>query len=85
MVQKVRSFMYRHFGPTSENISDMLLELGYQDLDECIYSILPENIRKCGPLNLEKSFFETPLLIHRSKVNERLFCRRTNNHFEMIS
>ena len=52
-------FIYRHIGPTDSSIQSMLQFLGYNSLDAFSDSIVPENIRFKGMLNVPEALFET--------------------------
>ena len=46
-------FSDRHIGPSGDEISTMLLELGYSDLESFTQAVLPDSIKltsKFGPL-----------------------------------
>jgi len=40
-----RDFVDRHVGPSAEQTSTMLHELGYADLDSFVNAVLPETIK----------------------------------------
>ncbi len=55
-------FIYRHIGPSEDEIKAMLSELGVETLDELIDETLPESIRFKGDLNLGNSESEQEVL-----------------------
>ena len=56
------TFVHRHIGPTSADISDMLDELGYDSLDELIDATVPADIRLQQPLKIGQPRGEFELL-----------------------
>ena len=56
------SFARRHIGPNEEQISQIVSELGFQDLDALIDATVPKNIRFDRPLNLPKPKSEAEAL-----------------------
>ncbi len=52
-------FIYRHIGPTDSSIQSMLQFLGYNSLDAFSDSIVPENIRFKGKLDVPDALYET--------------------------
>ena len=51
-IQSTDRFSRRHIGPDSQEISEMLKSLGYQDLDGLIDDAIPASIRSRRPLEL---------------------------------
>ena len=52
-------FIYRHIGPTDSSIQAMLDYVGFASLDDFSDSIIPENIRLNGKLNIPDALYET--------------------------
>ncbi len=51
-------FIYRHIGPSKEDISEMLTQVGVKTLDELIDNTIPPNIRLQNPLDLPDGMSE---------------------------
>src|SRR5947209_2478159 len=58
----VASFADRHIGPNSDEIGQMLRELGFENPDALIDATVPKNIRLDGPLQLPKAKSENEAL-----------------------
>jgi glycine dehydrogenase len=65
-----QEFSDRHIGPSGDEISTMLLELGYRDLESFTQSVLPDSIKltaKFGPL-LPKPISEVEVIAELRKL-----------------
>ena len=63
-------FSDRHIGPSGDEISTMLLELGYSDLESFTQAVLPDSIKltsKFGPL-LPKPISEVEVIVELRKL-----------------
>ncbi len=61
---KTDGFAYRHIGPRTKDIKEMLENLGYSSLDELINSTVPASIRLPKPLKLPNSLTENEYAAH---------------------
>ncbi len=64
---KTDSFSYRHIGPRSQDVKQMLDKIGYPSLDELIDATIPASIRLKKPLNLPEALREDEYAVH---INE---------------
>jgi glycine dehydrogenase len=55
-------FLNRHIGPSADEISAMLKEVGYPSLEALMDAIVPKDIRAAKPLELGKALSETEAL-----------------------
>ncbi|MDX1739747.1 MAG: aminomethyl-transferring glycine dehydrogenase [Rhodothermales bacterium] len=62
------SFDSRHIGPSEEEISKMLSEIGFESLDDLIGVTIPSDIRVKSPLDLPVPKTEFELLTHAADV-----------------
>jgi glycine dehydrogenase len=56
------SFVARHIGPSSDEVTVMLLELGYKNIDEFIRAVIPEKILTKKPLQVGEPLSEASVL-----------------------
>jgi glycine dehydrogenase len=64
-------FMHRHIGPSSQQIQEMLAELGLSDLEEIMEQALPDDIINHDPLKLTETISESAVIKHMHKARER--------------
>jgi len=64
-------FIHRHIGPNSQQISEMLAELGLNELDEIIELAVPADIINHEPLKLTETISESAVIKHMRKMRER--------------
>ena len=57
-----KEFIYRHIGPTEDEQSSMLKEVGYNSLDELMKNTVPEKILLKDELNIEEPLSENDAL-----------------------
>jgi len=62
------AFVHRHNGPSSDEIAQMLEELGFASLDSLIESTIPNRIRCNSPLNLPQPLSETAALTYLKQI-----------------
>jgi len=67
------SFSSRHIGPNEYQIKTMLMELGYEDLDSFIKSVVPSNIHIKGEIekSLPKGISESDAILEISKLAKK--------------
>lgn len=61
-------FLYRHLGPRSNDIAQMVKAIGVNSLDELIDKVVPQNIRLPKPLNLPAALAEHEYLRRISEI-----------------
>ena len=73
MVAPRNSFSSRHIGPNEYQIKTMLMELGYEDLDSFIKSVVPSNIHIKGEIekSLPKGISESDAILEISKLAKK--------------
>ena len=73
MVAPRNSFASRHIGPNEYQIKTMLMELGYEDLDSFIKSVVPSNIHIKGEIekSLPKGISESDAILEISKLAKK--------------
>ncbi|WP_185862160.1 aminomethyl-transferring glycine dehydrogenase [Blattabacterium cuenoti] len=64
-------FYYRHIGPSSDEISDMLKELQYTSIKDFIMKTIPKKIRLKKKLNLPHSISEYQYLNHIYRISKK--------------
>ncbi|HHH53635.1 MAG TPA: glycine dehydrogenase (aminomethyl-transferring), partial [Bacteroidetes bacterium] len=64
-------FENKHIGVSETDMTAMLKEAGFSDLDELIYNAIPDNIRMQGELNLPKPMSEYDYLKYISTLAEK--------------
>ncbi|HXP50206.1 MAG TPA: hypothetical protein VN922_09645, partial [Bacteroidia bacterium] len=52
---KTDSFAYRHLGPRTSDVKEMLNKIGYSTIDELISATVPQSIRLSKPLKLPEA------------------------------
>ncbi|WP_254563931.1 aminomethyl-transferring glycine dehydrogenase [Oscillatoria sp. HE19RPO] len=62
------AFVNRHNGPSSDEIEQMLQEVGFSSLDSLIESTIPSRIRRNTPLNLPQPLSETAALTYLKQI-----------------
>ena len=62
------AFVHRHNGPSSDEIEQMLQEVGFSSLDSLIESTIPSRIRRDTPLNLPQPLSETAALTQLKQI-----------------
>jgi glycine dehydrogenase len=62
------AFVNRHNGPSSDEIEQMLQEVGFSSLDSLIESTIPSRIRRDTPLNLPQPLSETAALTYLKQI-----------------
>ncbi len=62
------AFVHRHNGPSSEEVEQMLHEVGFSSLDSLIESTIPSRIRRNTPLNLPQPLSETAALTQLKEI-----------------
>ncbi|MCT7986059.1 aminomethyl-transferring glycine dehydrogenase [Laspinema sp. A4] len=62
------AFVHRHNGPSSEEVEQMLQEVGFSSLDFLIESTIPSRIRRNTPLNLPQPLSETAALTQLKQI-----------------
>lgn len=62
------AFVNRHNGPSSDEIEQMLQEVGFSSLDSLIESTIPSRIRRHTPLNLPQPLSETAALSYLKQI-----------------
>jgi len=67
----IDSFARRHIGPSQQEVSAMLQELGYEDLDSLIAATVPKNIRLEGELDLPKPQSEIQALAELRGISRK--------------
>ncbi|MCX7094591.1 MAG: aminomethyl-transferring glycine dehydrogenase [Methylobacter sp.] len=65
------NFINRHIGPNSQQIKDMLTELGINELEDIIDLAIPANILNHEPLKLTETISERAVIKHLRKMRER--------------
>ena len=65
------NFINRHIGPNSQQIKDMLAELGVNELEDIIALAIPANILNHEPLKLTETVSERAVIKHLRKMRER--------------
>jgi len=65
------NFINRHIGPNSQQIKDMLTELGVNELEDIIALAIPVNILNHEPLKLTETVSERAVIKHLRKMRER--------------
>ncbi len=73
---KTSSFIYRHIGPRTEEIEQMLKELGVSSIEELIAQTVPENIRLKKELQLPAPMDEAAWLEYIRSLGQK------NNRFK---
>src|SRR6184192_345981 len=58
----IATFADRHVGPTADEVTQMLHELGFENLDALVDATVPKNIRLDRPLELPKAKSENEAL-----------------------
>lgn len=64
-------FIQRHIGPDSQQIREMLAELGLTELEQIIERALPEDIIDREPLKLTETISEIAVIKHMRRMRER--------------
>ena len=64
---ETEQFKYRHIGPRTHEIAEMLEQVGAATMDEFIDSVIPQSIRLDAPLNLSQGI---PEHIYARKIQE---------------
>ncbi len=64
-------FVDRHIGSNSNELADMLSELGFNNKDELLDKVIPESIRLRKQLNIEKGISEVELLAELKSIAEK--------------
>ncbi|MBR0718356.1 aminomethyl-transferring glycine dehydrogenase [Bradyrhizobium liaoningense] len=62
------SFVRRHIGPSSRDVTAMLETVGAKSLDALMAETLPASIRQAAPLDLGKALSETEAIAHMSEL-----------------
>ncbi|MCS6979057.1 MAG: aminomethyl-transferring glycine dehydrogenase [Flavobacteriales bacterium] len=62
------SFLHRHIGPSEQEISDMLAQLGYDSLDALMDAVIPQDIRRSEPLRVPEAMTEHAYLMHMRQL-----------------
>jgi glycine dehydrogenase len=70
-------FLYRHLGPRSNDIAQMVKAIGVGSLDELIDKVIPQNIRLQKPLNLPAALTEQEYLQKISEIASKNKVYRT--------
>ena len=65
------NFINRHIGPNSQQIQEMLAELGLNDLEDIIDQAIPADILNHEPLKLTETVSERAVIKHLRKMRER--------------
>ncbi|MGZ5008119.1 MAG: aminomethyl-transferring glycine dehydrogenase [Methylobacter sp.] len=65
------NFINRHIGPNSQQVRDMLAELGVNELEDIIGLAIPANILNHEPLKLTETISERAVIKHLRKMRER--------------
>jgi len=68
---KTDSFEYRHLGPRTQDVNDMLTKVGYTSLDELINATVPASIRLSKPLKLPEAMTEHEYMTHISELADK--------------
>ncbi|NLA35834.1 MAG: hypothetical protein GX868_09105, partial [Actinobacteria bacterium] len=64
-------FTQRHIGVWSEDLADLVAEIGYDSPDALIDAVVPDSIRSAEPLNLPEALSETKVLDRLRSYAER--------------
>ena len=64
-------FAGRHIGPNQEEITSMLREIGFGDLDALIDATVPKNIRFARPLDLPEALSEAAALAELRAISKK--------------
>ncbi|AFJ90484.1 aminomethyl-transferring glycine dehydrogenase [Blattabacterium sp. (Blaberus giganteus)] len=67
----VKKFYYRHIGPSSHEIRNMLKKLKYSSIKDFINKTIPKEIRLKKKLNLPKSISEYQYLNHIYRISKK--------------
>ena len=67
----IDSFARRHIGPNEEEVSAMLREVGFENLDALIEAAVPKNIRLERELNLPEAKSETKALAELRTIAQK--------------
>ena len=65
------NFIRRHIGANQQQTSEMLTELGLNNLDDLIAQAIPENILSDEPLKLTETISENAVIKHLRKIRSR--------------
>ena len=65
---KTDSFAYRHLGPRTSDVKEMLNKIGYSTIDELISATVPQSIRLSKPLKLPEAMTENEYMAHISEL-----------------
>ena len=68
---KTNTFIYRHLGPRSGEISQMFQTIGVQDMEQLIYETIPDNIRLKKSLNLPAPMSEQEFIQHIESLSDK--------------
>jgi glycine dehydrogenase len=68
---KTDSFEYRHLGPRTKDVKEMLEKLGYASLDELINATVPANIRLTKDLKLPDAMTEHEYATHVQELADK--------------
>jgi glycine dehydrogenase len=68
---KTDSFAYRHIGPRSKDVKEMLEKIGYASLDELINATVPEGIRLNKALKLPDAMTENEYATHIQELADK--------------
>lgn len=72
--ESLDTFQRRHLGPSPDNVTNMLGQMGYKDLNAFIEGVVPENILSKRVLQLEcpeNGFSEQEMLAHLDKISRK--------------
>ncbi len=68
---KTDSFAYRHLGPRTSDIKEMLQKIGYSHIDELINATVPPSIRLTKPLKLPAAMTENEYMAHITELADK--------------